>query len=227
MKNIFFFLLLLGFITPGFSQRKANVGIFAGTSYYLGDINPNTHFYNPKLSYGLIYRYNLNKFFALRANGYYSSLSGNDLDFPDLYHPGDRYYFPAVFSTSLIDANAQFEMNFFPYLPNTKKWDITPYIAGGLGYSIIISSNSSDADSPSATSHFTLPFGIGMKVTLSEKISAGMEWSFRKTSNDMVDGLENETGSGSVIHNNDWYSFAGIFITYKFFNFAVDCPTYE
>ena len=31
----------------------------------------------------------------------------------------------------------------------------------------------------------------------------------------------------SVIHNNDWYSFLGVFITYKFFNFAAECPAYK
>jgi hypothetical protein len=78
-----------------------------------------------------------------------------------------------------------------------------------------------------ATNLLSIPFGIGIKINVTKKITAGAEWSFRKSFNDRIDGLENPSGVYSVIHNNDWYSFAGIFITYKFFNFAAECPAYK
>ncbi len=78
--------LLIGSLSV-YSQRNANVGIFAGTAYYMGDINPNRHFYKPSFSLGVFYRYNINTRVAVRANGYYARLSGNDLDFPDQLHP--------------------------------------------------------------------------------------------------------------------------------------------
>jgi hypothetical protein len=231
MKLINLFLLFIFFTMPGFSQRKASIGAFAGTSYYLGDINPNVHFYSPKLSAGLIYRYDINKFYSLRANAYYASLSGDDVNFPNIYHPGNRFIHPANFTTSLIDATAQFEFNFFPLTGNARKREITPYVSGGLGYSIILASETSDnlnlPNSASATNHLTLPFGIGVKMNVAKRVTAGFEWSFRKTANDKVDGLENDILRQRPLHNNDWYSFAGIFITYKFFNFAADCPVYE
>ncbi len=74
--------LLIGSVSV-YSQKNANVGIFAGTAYYMGDINPNRHFYRPSLSLGAFYRYNINTRFAVRANAYYAQLSGNDLDFPE------------------------------------------------------------------------------------------------------------------------------------------------
>ena len=64
-------------------------------------------------------------------------------------------------------------------------------------------------------------------MNVAKRVTAGAEWSFRKSFNDRIDGLENPSGVHSVIHNNDWYSFMGIFITYKFFNFAGDCPAYK
>ncbi len=207
-----------------YAQRDANVGIFVGTAYYMGDINPNKHFYRPRPSFGVIYRYNFNKRYAIRANGYYANLSGSDLDFINDYHP-DRYVNPAEFSTSLLDATLQFEFSFLPYMPNTKKWNYTPYISGGIGYSTILSSSSTTGES--ALPHFTLPFSIGLKLTINKKVSTGIEWEFRKTMSDRIDGVMNPSGIESIIHNNDWYSFAGIFITYKFFNFAVDCPAYS
>jgi hypothetical protein len=221
-----FILVLLAFTNVNFiySQRKANVGVFAGTSYYMGDINPNKHFYRSRPSIGIIYRYNFNKRYAIRANGYYAYLSGNDLDFINNYHP-DRYTNPAEFSTSLLDATLQFEFNFLPYIPNSMKWNYTPYVSGGIGYSIIVSSSSTTGET--ALPHFTVPLSLGLKLTVTKSLSTGIEWGFRKTASDRIDGVRNPTEIESVIHNNDWYSFAGVFITYKFFNFAVDCPAYS
>lgn len=203
-----------------YSQRAANVGIFAGTTYYIGDINPNRHFYKPSFSMGAFYRYNINKYVAVRLNGYYASLSGNDLDFPDQRHP-DRPQSPASFHTSLLDAAFQVEYNFMPYTPNVADWAYTPYISTGIAGAFILSSNQA------ATNLLSIPLGIGFKLNVSKKITAGAEWSFRKSFNDRLDGLENPSGVHSVIHNNDWYSFMGIFITYKFFNFAAECPAYK
>jgi hypothetical protein len=203
-----------------FAQRKANVGVFAGTAYYMGDINPNRHFYRPSISLGALYCYNLNTRYALRANAYYANLSGSDLDFPGTLHP-DRPYSPANFNTSLLDLALQIEFNFLPYTPNIGKWAYTPYISAGIGGALILSTNTN------AENFAGFPFGVGVKVNLTSRISAGAEWSFRKTFSDHIDGLDNPSGTGSLLHNNDWYSFLGVFITFKFFNFATECPAYN
>ncbi|MBN2481723.1 MAG: hypothetical protein JXB19_08290 [Bacteroidales bacterium] len=202
------------------AQRNANVGIFAGIAYYLGDINPSRHFYRPSLSLGGIYRFNINTRYAVRFSAIYINLSGNDLDFPGDLHP-DRPVSPRFFNTSLIDAALQVEFNFLPYEPNQTRWDYTPYITTGLAGALIIQT---DRD---ANNFVSLPFGIGIKTTFTKRLSGGAEWSFRKTFNDRFDGYLNYPETYSIIHNNDWYSYLGIFITYKFFNFAVDCPAYD
>jgi hypothetical protein len=215
-------ILLPVFLLPvmAYSQRDANIGVFAGTAYYIGDINPNRHFYRPSVSYGVIYRYNLNARYALRANAYVADLSGNDLDFPERLNP-DRPLSPAQFSTSIFDIGLQAEFNFLPFTPNAGKWAYTPYIAAGIAGSLIMGSDAN------AMNTLNIPFGLGVKVNLTSRLSAGAEWSFRKTFDDRIDGIENPSGTRSLIHNNDWYSFLGVFITFKFFNFATDCPAYN
>jgi hypothetical protein len=202
------------------AQRDADIGVFAGTSYYLGDINPSKHFYRPSLAFGVLYRYNINTRWAIRANGYVADLSGNDLDFPERLNP-DRPLNPQRFQTSLLDLGVQAEFNFLPYTPSAGKWQYSPYITAGLAGSMIMGS---DVD---AMNTLAIPFGIGAKINLTSRLSAGAEWGFRKTFSDRIDGLENPSGTSSLIHNNDWYSFMGIFITYKFFNFATECPAYD
>jgi hypothetical protein len=206
--------------TRVFSQRKADIGLFGGTAYYMGDINPNRHFYRPSLSLGALYRYNLNPRYAIKAHGYYAQLSGNDLDFPGLLHP-DRPVSPHSFSTSLIDAGIQLEFNFLPFSPGLGTIQYTPYLSAGFSGAMIVQSD------VNAENLLSFPFGAGVKMNLSKRISTGFEWSFRKTISDRIDGLENPSGTSSFLHNNDWYSFLGIFITYKFFNFATGCPAYD
>ncbi len=230
MNKLLIILLLAGFAHLAHSQRDVNFGAFLGTSYYMGDINPNRHFYRPNPSLGLIYRINLNKHYSIRASGYYSYLSGSDIDFGSRIN-SDRYFEPVEFNTSIIDGTLQFEFNYLPFVPNLGNWEYTTYVAGGIGYSIIISSRvrtNLDADYlRNPIPHLTIPFGIGFKFNVSRRVSAGFEWSFRKTFTDRIDFLQNPTGDISLIHNNDWYSFAGLFITYKFFKFAQDCPAYD
>jgi len=219
MRRLFILVLLF----PGicvFAQRNANFGIIGGISYYMGDINPSRHFYNPSPAVGIIYRVNINPRFAVRGNAYYTTVSGSDNDFPELLHP-DRPFEPVTFSTSLLDLNLQTEFNFLPFTPNVGNFKYTPYVSAGLGFTMALSGGSG------ANHHLTFPFGIGAKLNISKRISTGFEWSFRKAFSDLIDGQENPTGVQSMIHNNDWYSYLGIFITVKFLNFAADCPAYE
>jgi hypothetical protein len=204
---------------PAHAQKNANVGLYAGAAYYMGDINPNRHFYRPSPAFGALYRYNINPRYSVRASATYATLSGNDLDFPGTLHP-DRPVSPAQFSTSVLDAGFCLEFNFRPIPTGTPGFNYSPFIAAGLGGTLIARSDRN------AYNTVNIPLSLGIKVNLSKRLTAGAEWSFRRTFSDRIDGLENPSGVQSIIHNNDWYSFTGVFITYKFFNFAADCPAY-
>jgi hypothetical protein len=222
LKRLKIQIMMLALIMPAWTmaQRQANFGIFAGTSYYMGDINPNRHFYRPSLAYGVLYRYNINTRYAIRLNGYVADLSGSDLDFPGRMNP-DRPVSPASFQTSLLDATLQLEFNFLPFTPNIGKWEYTPYIASGLTAALVMGSNTD------AVNTLAIPLSLGVKFNVTSRLSTGAEWAFRKSFSDRIDGVENPSGKITPVHNNDWYSFMGIFITYKFFNFAADCPAYR
>lgn len=213
-------LFLLLFKGMGNAQRNTNIGVFAGTAYYMGDINPNKHFYRSSLSFGGLVRYNFNTRYALRFSGYFADLSGDDRDFPGRLNP-DRPMSPSRFQTSLVDLALQIEFNFLPFTPNVGVWEYTPYISAGISEGFIVGS------SVDATNITSIPFGAGVKVNVTSRISAGAEWSFRKTFNDNIDGVTNPSHTSSLLHNNDWYSYLGVFITFKFFNFASECPAYN
>ena len=215
-------LISLLFLFPGNveSQRNADIGVFAGTSWYQGDINPYLPFYSPGFAAGLLYRYNFHPRTSVRLSGIFHSLSGNDLDFSDELQQARA----ASFNSSYIDMTAVWEFNFLPYKTAFRKTKYSPYVSAGLGYNLVFSS-----DIPTANNHIVMPLGLGFKFNISERMSAGLEYSFRKTLTDNIDGIENYAieERNMLLGNKDWYTFAGIFITYKIFKYREDCPAYD
>ncbi|HAF30617.1 MAG TPA: hypothetical protein DCG75_16370 [Bacteroidales bacterium] len=221
MKRIlllFLFTLSINFI---FSQSKTELGVFAGTSYYQGDINKSKLFYSPSAAYGVILKYNLSNHLSTSLKGYYGKLSGSDSDFSNL----ENQLRGASFSATLIDISALIEFNFLPYTSSgyikKNKNRFTPFIFLGIGGNYIFSSGGFE-------NPITIPFGLGIKYNIFERLTLGIEWSYKKTFNDEIDGVINiqDEINNPVIHNDDWYSFCGVFVTYKLFRDKIDCPTY-
>ncbi len=196
------------------AQEKLLVGITGGTSYYMGDLNPTVPFNMPSPAFGAILKYPLNTRHVIRGSLLFGSLKGDDLTYnSDFYQRRAQ-----SFSTSFVETNIQMEFNFMEYAFDARKRSFTPYITAGLGYTIALGSSR----------YFNLPFGLGVKRTMSKRASAGIEWNFRKLFKDNMDGITNPGNDiyGSIFINNDWYSYAGIFVTYKLFDRPGDCPVY-
>ena len=234
MKRIWIFLMIL--MTLGLqtavAQQKAkkvqNIGIFAGGSYYFGDINPEKMFYRLSPSFGGFYNFWINKRYAVRANVYYGGLQADGKDF--------NYSFTSLrnasFSSSFIDMAIQFEFNFLPYGFDPRKTLFTPYVSGGAGFLFVFGNKY-------VSNEFVLPVNLGVKINLSKKLDVGAEWGIRKTFNDYLDEWAPDikgwhyAGPGfvppeekSFLHNNDWYSFVGIFASFKIFYDREKCPAY-
>lgn len=214
IKNLVIILVL--FVSAGLkAQRYSDFGILFGGAYYNGEINPTRQFYKPSLSYGAFVRLNFNKRFAGRLSGYYTHLKGNVNDFPERV----THFIPPAneaFTKQVIDFTGQVEFNFLPYITGERNFIRSTYVSAGLGYGMFAGSSNS----------MLIPFGIGAKMNFGERLSGGLEWSFRKTFADDVDNNPNLLGK-TLINNNDWYSIFGLFISYKFVKFAADCPAYK
>jgi hypothetical protein len=217
MKKIHWLLLFLILPLTLSGQRIADYGVFAGVSSYLGDINPNRLLYSPLPAGGIFYRLNLNPREALRTNIFIGGLRGNDLDFKDAFQQARA----ASFSGTVGEWALQFEFNFFPYSTEGKLWDYTPYFAAGAGIAFV------------NTTNFTyipvIPFSFGFKVNVYKNVGLEAEYGFRKTFYDNFDGLKDLIAPSDKgwIHNNDWYTFTGIAITWKFYNKLAGCPAYR
>ncbi len=220
-RNLLLFLIffLANFI---YGQGKTELGISFGSSYYHGDINHSKLFYSPSTAYGLILKYNFSNYLSASLNGKYAKLKGNDADFSNI----ENQLRGASFSTSLIDLAILFEFNFLAYTSSgyikKNRHRFAPFIFIGIGGNYIFSAGGFE-------NPITIPFGLGIKYNIFERFTLGLEWSYRKTFNDQIDGVINfqDDQNSPIIHNDDWYSFGEIFITYKLFKDKIDCPTYN
>ena len=215
-KKYFFTCICILFMTnPLASQNKFEFGACGGISYYLGNFNPSRQFYSPSLAYGFTLGYILDPREALRFVINKGQLTGSGIDF-------NNANLPVSFSTNLIDINAVYEFNYLPYKYKERHIVFSPFLFVGLGYEVIVQSTNN------IPNHIVVPFGMGIKYLLTKKITVGLQWSFRKTFQDQIDGVGIPGGNTykSFLNNNDWYSFAGFFISFRLFDNS-NCAVYQ
>lgn len=216
-KNIILLPLISLLFSASYAQ-KINIepGITIGTSYYLGDINHTRQFYSPGLTFGLAFRQTISNFYALRFNILRSSIAGNDADFSNIYQQVRNH----SFKNTIYEFGVQSEINFLSFNTGIRK-DYAPYITAGIG---IATANSFQVITP------VIPLGIGWKFSPSKRMTLNAEWCFRTTFSDRLDLLEQPNlhqKQLTKIKNNDWYSIAGITVTYNFASEKKWCPAYS
>ena len=216
MKKFIIIAVFSGIIIGAKAQKKVDLGIFGGGSYYLGDINQSKQFYSLSYAFGGLYRFNINSRYTIRGSIFYGNLQADDQDFNNRFQQSRDN----SFSGTVLDATLQLEFNFMPYSTFGRVGEYTVYTTGGIGVAFI---NISGPSSP-----LVIPFGVGAKVNLGKKMGIGIEWGLRKMFYDKLDGFENpiDPEYRSFIHNFDWYSIAGISLTYKIYGGSEDCPAY-
>lgn len=211
-------LLILFFSILNTNAQKFNIepGLTIGTSYYLGDINHAKQFYSPGFTFGLAFRHTISDFYAFRMNILRSSISGNDADFPSIYQQLRGH----SFKNTIYELGLQYEINFLSFNTFIKKSQ-APYLTVGIA---VASANSFQIITP------VIPLGIGYKFSPVKRMTVNAEWCFRTTFSDRLDLLEQtnfQQKQLTKIKNNDWYSIAGITVTYNFASEKKWCPAYS
>ncbi|MFH0866661.1 MAG: DUF6089 family protein [Bacteroidota bacterium] len=203
MKKLFIVPLLLAFVINASAQRN-ELGVFLGTSYYLGDLNPSKHFLLTKPAGGIIYRYVFNPRWALRMNGLYGTVEGDDAvaKFNEARN--------LRFKSHIFEMSAQLELNFLPYVTGNKEENyFSPYIFAGISVfsfnpkaeyegtwwelkSLCTEGQGTSIESapkPYSITNVSFPFGLGFKYSIGKNICIGAEWGLRKTVTDYLDDV--------------------------------------
>ena len=244
----FVFLLavfLLAFGGSSFAQRqgssllnpieKHDVGVFGGIAMYMGDFNEKNLLYNSKPLAGLLYRYNINPYFAIRGQVGFARVEGSSRDYY-----GDLPGFPVgnamAFDRPMVMMDGIFEMNFLPYSPlDVKRKNIfSPYLALGIGANFLGSNSYNNnpqldlaantypeiygkpGESFKQTIVMEIPVGIGVKYSPVRRLTLAGEWTFKKMFYDNIDGFTNRGGGSFSLINDDWVSTITVSLTYRF-----------
>jgi hypothetical protein len=242
------FLMLSAFFLQ--AQKSGDLGIMGGVTYYVGDLNPAMPFRMSKPAFGILYRQNFNSRISLRVHGLFGTVAGDDaISKANL----DR---DLNFESKITETGLQLEINFFEYYIGSKMHPITPYLFGGVAFTMFKPlGNVQGANvelqplktegqaSPYDLYTISMPFGLGVKYSVSKLFGVGAEWGMRRTTTDYLDDVSKTfyldlQGSSSatatvaelasdptLTHNNgmqrgnsrdtDWYSFAGVSVTVK------------
>ena len=204
-----FLLLLAGLVNAQEDTYFAEIGVHGGSSYYLGDAN-NVLFKNAQLSYGLIYRQKFNPRLAAHLSWNSTAVAGKGIV--------DNVNIPFNNRVNAFDLAGEF--NFFSYerkeyLPFSKTF--TPFVfagvGGGLGDSVGVS----------------IPFGVGFKMMLGDRLNLNIMWSNRLMFNDNLEGkadFNDHAGlNGTNIFNNDMLSTLTVGITLNIWKKKCDCSS--
>jgi len=209
-------------LTKGQAYRM-EIGLGGGSSFYMGDANQNILFKDLRPSVNLLYRYNLNGRFSMKASAGLSGIAGTTIGATEQYPSGEAFRF----NRNVLDASAQMEMNFYEFgTPDyvSGSSHITPYVCLGVG---LVGLEAKEV----VVSPF-IPMGIGVKLKVSDRLNIGCEWSFRKTYTDDLDysdyGGKFQLSDPWLVKsaydkNKDWYSVLMFNVTVDIFGAGSNC----
>jgi hypothetical protein len=218
VKKLGILLLAIVFSGSMFAQQQtADIGLFIGGGTPITDYDKTNLFQSLNIDYGIYYRYNFNSRFSLRFNAIYGSIGAS----------GELTSFPVQFKKNVFDFDATIEINYLDFLIGVPTMKFSPFVFTGLGLAFYPDKNGKMTITPN------IPIGIGAKYAFSKYFSVGAEASLHKLMDDGLDNLNNPYTTAGLIkvsdiaHNNDWISYFGLTLTYKFYWGTKACPAYN
>ena len=241
--------------------KTLEIGPHAGMGYYMGDLNPTLPFAQAQLQYGGLVRFNYDNRWTFRFD--YSRVTVTADDTKLNWRPERGLNF----TSKINDFSLVAEFNFLEYYTGNPKKNVSPYIFGGISvfqYTVFanvgdqlvnLSDYATEGPEPADAKWYdkmfgktspigvSIPFGMGVKFSLSRHMAATVEWRMQKTFTDYLDDvatvypenhavytaedgttydLTDPTGNylaGQQRGNstfNDWFGMARVSLTWKF-----------
>lgn len=268
MIRRFRFLLILSCLACFFQAnaqfddpKTLEIGPHVGVSYYMGDLNPMLPFAQSQLQYGGLVRFNYDNRWTFRFD--YSRATVMAADEVTKWRPERGLNF----TSKINDFSVVAEFNFLEYYTGNPKKNVSPYIFGGISVfqytpfaevgGQLVNLREYNTEAPlgneakwyekltdkSMPVALSIPFGFGVKFSISRHMAGTVEWRMQKTFTDYLDDvatvypeqhaiyaaddgttydLTDPTGNyiaGQQRGNasfNDWFGMARVSLTWKF-----------
>jgi hypothetical protein len=213
MMKKFVFPLLLAFIFSTNSQaqyesivQEGEFGISAGAAHYFGDLNNSARINRPKPALGLFFRKQFSNYIGMRVAAHYAQLGYSDVY--NTKNESERRR-NLSFNTNVWELSLQGDFNFFNFVPSDPYRSFTPYVTLGVGIfsydpytyyqgqKVFLRPLGTEGQGyaaypdrqPYGTMAFCVPFGLGVKYSLTRGINVGFEVVHRFTNTDYLDDV--------------------------------------
>ncbi len=211
MKRCLFLASILILSAQGvFAQYQSTVqegefGVSFGAAHYFGDLNTNAKLNRPKPAVGIFFRKQFSNYIGLRVSAHYAQLG-----YADKYASNDfQRRRNLSFNTNIWELALQGDFNFFKFVQGDPYARFTPYLTLGAGvfsydpYAYLYgqkvylrplgTEGQGYADYPDrkpyGTMSFCVPFGLGVKYNLTDRVNIGFEVVHRFTGTDYLDDV--------------------------------------
>ena len=186
--------------------QEGEFGVGVGAAHYFGDLNTRAHLNRPKLAAGIFFRKNFGNYIALRVAGNFAQLG-----YSDIYNTQNEYMHRRnlSFNTKVWEIGLQGDFNFFRFMPGDPDFRFTPYVTFGVsafnydpyaylnGQKYFLRPLGTEGQGsslypdrkPYSTMALALPFGVGVKYALNERMNLGLEVLYRFTNTDYLDDV--------------------------------------
>ncbi|MFD2718765.1 DUF6089 family protein [Hymenobacter monticola] len=220
------------FCASAHAQNTSELGIGIGATNYRGEISPEYQLQNSRPAFTVFYRKDVSVPITLRGGltagllrADDGNVSGSNGGVPPLLG-----YRQANTKGSILEASAVVEYNFLDYHYRTDKIHFTPYLFAGLAAfyanTSTVTNNSrlgNDLNRDGSMLGFSIPAGAGLKYALSEHLNLGLEVGVRKAFTDQLDHLGDQDPLLVNPHDQDWYYYSGLSLSYTFYK--IPCPS--
>jgi len=184
--------------------QQGEFGFTLGAAHYFGDLNTRASVNRPKPALGLFFRKQFGNYTALRIAAHYAQLGYSDT------YSKNEYQFSRnlSFNTNIWELTLQGDFNFFKFVPSDLNHLFTPYVTLGVGvfsYDPYAYLNDKKeflrplgtegqtsgylGRSEYSTMSLCIPFGVGIKYSLTDRINFSMEICHRFTNTDYLDDV--------------------------------------
>ena len=193
------------------AQREAVIqegefGVGMGAGHYFGDLNTRAHLNRPKIAATAFFRKNFGNYIAVRVGASFAQLG-----YSDIYNDHNSYMQTRnlSFNSNVWELALQGDFNFFRFMPGEPDYNFTPYVTFGVGvfnydpFAMLAGQkhylrplNTEGQGSslypdrkPYGSMAFCVPFGVGFKYCINERINVGFEIIHRVTGTDYLDDV--------------------------------------
>mgnify|MGYP000886338149 CR=1 len=197
-QNCIKFSLLISIVlVSGFARaQRWEFGAALGASNYNGDLAREIVLKESHLAGGAFFRYNLGKFASIRPGINLGTISGSDKNF------SENKYRNLSFKSTIFEISTLMEFNFKPFGAQVRTQNFSPYVAIGLagfhfnpkatynGDVFELRTQRTEGQSKMyKTFQISVPFGMGLKWSVTNNLTVGFEFLYRRTFTDYLDDV--------------------------------------